>query len=153
MTANVIRTRYRLQPADLDGQRVEATITNVTIEGLESLTPVLHFDQIGKPMLLTPGDADELARITQTAVLQEWIGQTVSIAPVETADGSRLAIYSPAQRSLPQPISRPAHVEPRLRQWRTILFVLLILLIFLLVFLLENAGDSMEWMQSLLPSN
>ena len=153
MTANIIRTRYRLQPDDLAGQRIDATITNVTIEGLESLTPVLHFDQIAKPMLLSPGDADDLARITQTAVLQEWIGRTVSIAPVETADGVRLAIFSSTQRTLPQPIPRPPHVESRLRQWRTILIVVLVLLIFLFVFLYENTGDSMNWLQSLSSPN
>ncbi len=142
-----------MQPDDLAGERVEATITNVTIEGLESLAPVLHFDRIAKPMNLTPGDADDLAHITQSAVMEEWIGQTISIAPIETDDGVRLAIFPTTLRTLTEPIARPPHIESRLRQWRSILYALLVLLIMLFVFLFENASDTMTWLQSLLPAN
>ena len=153
MTDSSIQKRYRLQPEDLAGERVEATITNVSIEGLESLTPVLHFDRFEKPMLLDPGHANDLARITQSAVMEEWIGRSVSIAPIETAEGARLGLFSPTQRTLDQPLSRPPHVDSRLRQWRTVLYALLIGLILLFVFLFENAGNSLEWLQSLLPPN
>ena len=100
MADNIIRTRYRLQPQDLAGRRMDVTITNVTIEGLESLTPVLHFDGIEKPMALHPGDANDMARITHSAVFHEWIGQTVSIASIDTGNGPRLAIFSPEQQTL-----------------------------------------------------
>jgi len=153
MTHSTIQTLYRLQPEDLAGQRVEVTITNVSIEGLESLTPVLHFDQLKKPMVLDPGNANDLARITQSAVMEEWIGQSVSIAPIETEQGARLALFSPTQRTLDQPLSRPAHIDSRVRQWRTVLYALLIGLIFLFVFFFERSGNALEWLQSLLPLN
>ena len=153
MADNIIQTRYRLQPQDLAGRRMDVTITNVTIEGLESLTPVLHFDGIEKPMALHPGDANDMARITHSAVLHEWIGQTVSIASIDTGNGPRLAIFSPEQQMLDQPLSRSPQVESRLRQWRTVLYALLLLLIVLFVFLYENAPDNLDWLQSLLPAN
>jgi hypothetical protein len=157
MTVSNVQRRYRLQPDDLAGKRVEATITNVTIEGLESLTPVLHFDRIAKPMILTPGDADDLAYITRSAVMEEWIGQTISIAPIDTEDGVRLAIYPTTMLTLSEPIARPPQIESRLKQWRSILYALLVLLIFLFVFLFENAGDAFarlqSWLQSALPAN
>ena len=104
-------------------------------------------------MVLTPGDADDLAYITRSAVMEEWIGQTISIAPVERDDGVRLAIFPTTLRTISEPIARPPHIESRLRQWRSVLYALLVLLILLFVFLFENANDGMTWLQSLLPAN
>lgn len=139
-SGTVVERRYRLQADDLIAGPVVVTITNVTVEGLETLRPVIHFDKLDKPLVLDPGSANDLAHLTRSAVMEEWIGHSVQLAPVEGPDGLALAFLLPAA---PTPtvarLTRPAQ-EQRSRRSQAWLMALVLGLIFLAVYLLENTS-------------
>lgn len=138
--APVVQRRYRLRPEDLVEGPVEATIVNISMEGLETLRPVLHFDSVAKPLVLTPGTANQLARVSGTAIMDEWIGLRIKLASTDSDDGLKLNILSPTEDVVkPLHITRPSR-EARRQRARTFLIALLLLLIFLAVFLLEDAA-------------
>ncbi len=73
----VVDQKYRLQAQDLGGKQVTATVSNVTLQGLERVQPVLHFRRLHKRMVLDDAQSDTMARITGQAVLEAWIGARV----------------------------------------------------------------------------
>ena len=102
--SRAVEERYRLQPADLDGP-VEVTITNVTLQGLETVQPVLHFDSLHKWLTLDDIQSDEMARATGSAVFQDWLGRRIVLTPLEEEDWVRIAISRPGA-----PLPRPRRV-------------------------------------------
>ena len=104
--SRAVEERYRLQPADLNGS-LEVTVTNVTLQGLERLQPVLHFEGLSKWLTLDDIQSDEMARATGSAVFQDWMGRRLVLTPLEEEDGPRIAISRPGA-PIPRPRRRPS---------------------------------------------
>ncbi len=47
--SDTIDVRYRLQPEDLGGKARPVFVRNVTLEGVEGLTPLVHFEGLARP--------------------------------------------------------------------------------------------------------
>ena len=117
--SRAVEERYRLQPADLDGP-VEVTVTNVTLQGLETVQPVLHFADFGKWLTLDDVQSYELARATCSAVFQDWLGRHIVLTPLQEEEGARIAISRPGapiprpRRAVtpPKPTAAPADPTP-----------------------------------------
>ena len=150
--APVVGRRYRLRPEDLLSDSVEATITNVSMEGLEVLHPVLHFDRLAKPMALNPETANDLAHVTHSAIPEEWIGQRVQIAAVDDGGDLRLTILAPSVRVPPPVRLTRRSSEARRQRTRSLLIALVVLLIVLAVYLLENSTLITDVMQMIFGS-
>ncbi len=104
--SRAVEERYRLQPADLDGP-VEVTVTNVTLQGLETVQPVLHFADLEKWLTLGDIQSDEMARATGSAVFQDWLGRRLTLTPLEEEGTVRIAIIR-----VGAPIPRPRRASP-----------------------------------------
>lgn len=153
MSVSVVEDRYRLRAHDLVDGAVEATIVNVTVEGLETLRPLLHFDRVHKPLALDPGTANDLARVTGSAIFEDWIGETVKLAPDDGPSGLQVAILAP---NSPAPVTaQPSHhvQEQRRQRARSLMVIFVVVLIFLAVYLMENAGLDLSALQELLTGN
>jgi hypothetical protein len=104
--SRAVEERYRLQPADLDSL-LEVTVTNVTLQGLETVQPVLHFDGLSKWLTLDDIQSDEMARATGSAVFQDWLGRRLALTLREEEEGVRIAISKPGA-----PLPRPRRASP-----------------------------------------
>jgi hypothetical protein len=142
---------YRLQPGDLAGRSITVTVSNVTLQGLEELQPVLHFATIDKRMALDDVQCDAMARLTGQAILEAWIGTRIMLTPVEADEGATIRINQPfssraGSDSLPEPRTAPAF------SWRQPLLLLLFLaLAFGAVYLIEHGSRLWSELQQLLP--
>ena len=164
--SRVVEQRYRLQPSDLRGP-MQVAITNVSLQGLEKIRPVLHFDKFGKRLVLDDVQSDELARITRSAVFADWVGCAVMLEPIDEEGVMRIALSAPpSQQSSPQ--RKPRLEQPRpstARQTQfdqkfmsreqarillqSLLLLVLIILITAAVYLLNNTELLWRWLDSL----
>lgn len=150
-TVPPLERRYRLQPGDLAGRSITVTVSNVTLQGLEELQPVLHFATIDKRMALDDAQCDAMARLTGQAILEAWIGARIMLTPVEEDEGATIRITQPVagsagSDSLPEPRTAPVF------SWRQPLLLLLFLaLAFGAVYLIENGSRLWVELQQLLP--
>lgn len=159
--SRVVEQQYRLQPSDLHGPAL-ATITNVSLQGLEEMRPVLHFDKFGKRLVLDDVQSDELARVTRSAVFADWVGHAVMLEPIGEEGAARISLSSPPSQPTPQP-TRPRQKQIRrtqseqktmgLDQVRIVLQALLLLLLVVLIaislYLLNNTEIIWRWLDSL----
>src|SRR5688572_10671203 len=102
----VIDANYRLQPADLESAARQVVISNVTYQGVEEMTPVLHFDGQTKRLVLSPEQAGQVIEITGTPLLPQWIGVALILQPYTTKGESRIDIRAsgPKKRAASMPI-------------------------------------------------
>lgn len=137
-----IDTRYRLTPRDLGRRDYVVTITNVSWQGVETLTPLLHLKEFPqKRFLLDAVQQQELITILGTYRTDAWIGQQITIAAQSDSDQLRIHIFD-------QPTAPSAH-KPRLATavripdnlGITVLLVFVLILLFLLVALLDQPGN------------
>ncbi len=146
---NTAYAAYRLHPRDLDEQRT-ATIRRVTYEGVEALRPVLHFEGVAKPLVLSVEQGRALMRLTGESLCERWIGHEVTLSPAE--DGILIGqvgdLFQPAKHrrlsfSLPRVLATlstyGADAEARPTSWTAWLLLLILGLLFVVVALLESA--------------
>ena len=135
-----INRQYRLTPTDLAEGTQRVVITNVTFQGLEEIHPVLHFDGQPKRLVCDPGQCNELARITNSAVCADWVGVALLLEAVEGDSGPTIRLRA-AQDSLPEAQSS-LRASPSPAPWFGPLGVIILLgALFLLVFLLERSDQ------------
>ena len=110
---------------------MQATITNVTLQGLESLQPVLHFDDIAKPLVLGPEQCDELAYITGSAVLAEWIGTRLLLVANHERSPAVIELQAADEPQVSRrpsvPRARNPALSSRIRQTLVVLLVLFLI--------------------------
>jgi hypothetical protein len=146
-TSAAVDERYRLQASDLAGKSVTATVSNVTLQGLERIQPVLHFHHLPKRMVLSDAQSDAMARITDQAVLEAWIGARVSLRPsVDESGEPTIAIEAvPAGAADAHRLPAPRRQAPTLG-WRQ---PLLLVLLLAAVYLIENGATILSDFQRL----
>jgi hypothetical protein len=80
--ALVVDECYRLQHTDLRGAPQRAMIRYVSFQGLEELTPVLHFEGApGKHLALDASQRRELIQTLHSSLCSDWVGQTIELRP------------------------------------------------------------------------
>ncbi len=148
----VVDQKYRLQPQDLGGKPITATVSNVTLQGLERVQPVLHFRRLSKRMALDDAQSDAMARITGQAVLEAWIGTRVTLSPA-TDEAGRAVIHIAAAHAgagEAHALPAPPRQAPQLSWRQPLLLVLLLGFAFAAVYLVENGATLWAEAQTLL---
>jgi hypothetical protein len=137
--ALIVDDRYRLRPEDLLGAPLRVSILSVSYQGLEHLTPVLHFaNTSAKPLALTPGQRRELIRLTRSSIFSDWIGRTVELRLTMAESKPAIEIAAPTPPAVVR--EQFARLRSNLRlHGRTWLLLTLLLLVFTLLYLLENS--------------
>lgn len=138
----IIDQNYRLGAHDLMGAPRKLTITNVSLQGLEEMTPTLHFAGHTKRLTLTRDQSSDLIRLTGTPVIQQWIGLTVILEPALTPDGVTIRITTPGAK--PRATRLPQPVDEERRAWRFTLIAVAILLAASGVYVALNAAHLAE---------
>lgn len=105
----IVDDNYRLQPSDLEGLARQVVIANVTYQGVEEMTPVLHFVGQSKRLVLTAAQVEQLVAITGTTLLPQWIGATIVLHPGKGKSASPITLkaVTPNRRAQPMPVYVP----------------------------------------------
>jgi hypothetical protein len=125
--SSTVDSNYRLTSADLRGAPRRARVANVTYQGLETLTPVLHFEGQAKRLLLTPQQTRQMVEITGSAHFPTWIGRDVVLKPQQHSGSWEIILLAPAQA--PRAGAIPAEQTEDQQGWRLTRWVVLILLL------------------------
>jgi hypothetical protein len=133
---------YRLQPADLEGASRQVVIANVTYQGVEEMTPVLHFAGQTKRLVLSPQHVEQVIKITGTTLFQQWIGATLVLQPRITKNDSAIWIHAagPGRRARPMPV----YVSEDKRGWYLALSVVGLLILASVIYFLINGAAVLE---------
>lgn len=99
---------YRLQPADVVDRVQTFTISAVSVEGLESMQPVAHFQETRKKLLLSPEHCRSLILLTGSSLFHDWVGTRIRITAARAGGYATIRI-------LPEPEAWPWAL--RLRRW------------------------------------
>ena len=133
--ARVVEQRYRLQPADLPAAGLETSVTTVTRQGVEAVTPVLHLRDVARPFLLDGENTQRVTAIAGSPLATDWTGVALALRVVDEDGRQMIRIFTPDASSVTRAPTRRA---PGAR-WRRLLFLLLVLLLaFGAVYLVEN---------------
>jgi hypothetical protein len=121
-----VDANYRLHAADLEGIARRVIIANVTYQGVEEMTPVLHFIGQSKRLVLSPDQVGQLVDVTGTTLFRQWIGLPIILQPHTTKQESliRLKAVGPNQHAQPMPV----YVPDDRRGWYLALIVVGLLL-------------------------
>lgn len=79
--SSMVDANYRLTATDLAGAPRRVHIANVTYQGVESMTPVLHFTGQAKRLVLTPQQTGQMIEIGGSAHFGDWIGKSIVLQP------------------------------------------------------------------------
>ena len=108
---------YRLQPADLDGAPRRAVIANVSFQGLEEMTPVLHFEGQTKRLVLSPEQTAQAVELMGTSLFHNWIGRPLVLVPVRRRKGpTEIVLAAPTAR--PRAAAIPTVPQGERKEWR-----------------------------------
>jgi hypothetical protein len=143
----IVDANYRLQPADLEGRARHVVITNVTYQGVEEMTPVLHFAGQSKRLVLSSDQVRQMIEITGTTLFPQWIGVSIVLQPRTTPKESFILIkpLNPRQRALPMPV----YVSEDRRGWYLALTVVGLLLAVSILYAALNAATLLATVQQL----
>lgn len=155
--APVVDERYRLQPADLQGLPLRTVIHKVTYQGLEQLTPVLHFADLPlghlalvKHLALDAAQCRELIRLTRSSFCGDWVGQTVELRVTSVAGKPTINLATPTPPAVVRERLLRVHT-PLMLNGHTLLLITLLVLVFVALFLFENSTAAWQWIEKLLP--
>jgi hypothetical protein len=148
--APVVDERYRLQPVDLAGAPLRVVITSVSHQGLEEITPLLHFATSPvKPLALDFTQRRELIRLARSSVFADWIGRTVELRVTTVAGKRSIVITDPTPSKVVR--ERVARLGSSLRlNWSTVLLIVLLVLVFTALYILENSPTAWSLLLDLL---
>jgi hypothetical protein len=110
--SEIVDANYRIHVEDLHGQEREWRISNVSFQGVEEMTPVLHFEEMTKRLVLDQELSLQMIELARTAIPEEWLGAKIRIAPNPSSEGSKMSITA---AKLPRPVARDA--ARRTKNW------------------------------------
>lgn len=140
--SDTIDIRYRLQPQDLGGRPRPVLVRNVTLEGIEVLTPLVHFEGLARPLALDLDQRMQIADIARSNLLVDWIGLPLVLRPERNRGFETIRLVSRGDhwaRSLP-PASSGWRRKPvnRRRIVQMVLITVLLIAAFAAVSLIET---------------
>jgi hypothetical protein len=127
--SEIVDAKYRVHADDLNGQRHEWVIANVTYEGLEELSPVLHIEGLTKRFVLDQEQSHQMMSLTHSFIPDDWVGARIWVAPTVTAEDEKILITSadmPERSRWPRLGSASIGPAP-LSVWLTLLIIVITL--------------------------
>jgi hypothetical protein len=129
--SETIDTQYRLHPADLGGRARTVFVARITFDGVEELTPLVHFEGMARPLALDAQQRIQMAHIARSALLADWIGMALVLRPVRAEGEETIRLHGLEDRIRVQPVRawhsrRPFAPVSRRTVLRTALVVLLV---------------------------
>jgi len=156
--SDVIDRQYRLLPADLAGKPRKVIVRGVTVEGVEYVTPLIHFEGVGRPLALDAAQRIEMAHIARSTILADWVGAAVVLQPVRTNGQERIRLQAleDAGRLVVNDLTAPFESpSPERSPWRHLVrllgVILVVALLLVAVWLVENSANLDTLLDVLMP--
>jgi hypothetical protein len=146
-TSPIIDANYRLHPADLAGAARQVVIANVTFQGVEAMTPVLHFVGQTKRLVLTPEQVQQIVAITGTSLFTQWHGVTLILQPKRSKKQTTIEVKAVTAHQRNQPM--PLITTEDKRGWRLSFAVVSLLLLFSTIYATINATQLLTAIEQL----
>jgi len=138
----IIDDRYRLKPADIGRAILRVTIRNVSLQGVETLCPVLHLGEFpNKRLVIDSTQCQVLIRLTGSPLFTDWIGQQIDLKTITDEGQAKITVSAPqAEKWLWPSAPSPARATPRHQLGPSLLLLSLLLLIFSAAYALDNGS-------------
>ncbi len=91
--SDAVDTRYRLLPADLGGRARRVLVYRVSVEGVEQMTPLVHFEGVARPLALDGDQRSQMAQIAGSTLLADWVGVALVLRPERRNGQTAIALY------------------------------------------------------------
>jgi hypothetical protein len=139
--STVVDQRYRLQAPDLGGIPQRVIIGAISFQGLEELTPVLHFEGLpNKHLVLNSAQRQELIRLMHSSLCSDWVGRPVELRAIQVDQAAPIVLAAP---TTPQVLhERMAHPRKRGRALSSSWWMALVLLLMLAALLLLERSET-----------
>jgi hypothetical protein len=147
--SEIVDEGYRLRVSDLNGESIRVQIVNVSYQGLEQMTPVLHFAGQTRRLHLTQSQSRSLIEITGSATPSNWIGCTVELFPTHVGGVWSIEVVGPGQRR--RLVQRLPKVSERVAGWLTALVSIGIGLLIATWYISMNYSAISATLEQLLP--
>lgn len=143
----IVDAEYRLLPEDLIGLPRHVIISNVTYQGVEEMTPVLHFEGQTKRLVLSPEQVAKIIDITGTILYPQWIGVAIVLQPPKSDMDDTISIRAvdPHKRAKPM----PTYVSEDRRGWVFALAAVAFLLVASMLYAVLNMPAILMGLQQL----
>lgn len=142
----VVDAEYRIHPADLQGSTRHVVVTNVTYQGVEAMTPVLHFAGQTKRLVMTPEHVSQMVEITGSILHEQWLGCHLLLQPRVAKRESSILIKAVTRNARGKPM--PHFLSDDRRGWIMALSVVGILFVFSIVVAMLNSDVLLaSWQQ------
>jgi hypothetical protein len=116
-------------------------IRAISFQGLEELTPVLHFDGLpSKHLALTSAQRQELIQLMRSSLCSDWVGQPVELRPGQIDEGATVVLAAPTAPRVLQ--ERVAHLREQSRSIGSSWWMALVLLLVLAALLLLERSET-----------
>jgi len=143
----IIDRRYRLTPQDLGRHDHVVTIRNVSWQGVETLSPLLHLHEFPtKRLALDAIQQQELIQILGTYHTEDWIGEQVIIAAQSDHDQLRVHLFPPTSAARNRKALLPTEIHLPDSMKATVILLLILFVLFLLVALLDQSDGFWQWL-------
>lgn len=129
-----VDSKYRLHPTDLGGRPRTALICRVGYEGVEEMTPLLHFEGIARPLALDAEQRIQMAGIARSTLTADWVGMALVLRPAREGGEETIRLLALDARSGAVGAGRVVWRRPRSLKLRPLLRVLLLLLLLAVVY-------------------
>jgi hypothetical protein len=138
----IIDERYRLKPTDIGYATLRVTIKNVSLQGVEHLSPVLHLGEFpNKRLVIDSTQCQVLIRLTGSPLFVDWIGQEIDLKTNMHEGQTDITISAPqTENNLHHPTRWPKRTTARHQLGPSLLLLGLLLLIFSAAYALDNGG-------------
>lgn len=148
----VIATHYRLQPADLPHGKLLFTVEAVSLQGIETLSPVAHSQLLPKPLVLDAEAIHTLSLLAGSPLIESWVGTAVEVYVADAGGNPVLRLRAPAPTAaVPHHPPGPSLAQRSLGPLAAIL--LLVLLLALVVYVVDygplliyNLRQALPWL-------
>jgi hypothetical protein len=151
--SETIDTKYRLHPADLGGRARTVLVSRITFDGIEELTPLVHFEGMARPLALSGEQRIQMAHIARSLILADWIGMALVLRPVRSGGEETIQLHGTEEsvRAYPVRAWRTVRLLPPLR-WQMLLRMLLIALLLLALLAVVRAVEQTPNIETLIDS-
>lgn len=144
---------YTLRPVDVGHAPLRVTINNVSLQGVEEISPVLHLNEFPtKRLVIDSTQSQTLIQMTGSPLFASWIGQKIELTTVTQAGLTNIVLSAPQPENWLWHRTNSAAPDGTRRQYgASILLFVVLILIFSAAYLLDNGDAIWQFLKNFIP--
>ncbi|MCX6047886.1 MAG: hypothetical protein NT075_22530 [Chloroflexi bacterium] len=149
----LVDEHYTLKPVDVGRAPLRVTINNVSLQGVEEISPVLHLNEFPtKRLVIDSTQSQTLIQMTGSPLFASWIGHKIDLKVVTQAGLTHIVLSAPQPENWLWPRTSTALPDRTRRQYGpSILLFIVLLFIFSAAYLLDNGDAIWQFLKNFIP--